>query len=275
VKLLFVLTGLLLFASRAAHLSAQRADSLGSVRIAVIEAVQDGTPPTLQLELASLRDYGCSNFRINASPHQQGDTLSLVLRGLLREDLCDDAVGPAHAYVPVRLAPGKYILEIRNAVVTDRYRLEISTAHAQLRPIGVAAQVTRIDSTVLWRRPVRSFAFYCGSDFAAKLCVDLRDWIERQPGVHPLTFRRGGRNPYAFAGVTDYVDQRYYWYERDATITTLRACIADIARRVKATVGVTIRIATATNGEFQAFSYRSFHEAHTPLPERVTGSSDC
>jgi hypothetical protein len=166
-------------------------------------------------------------------------------------------------------------LEIRNAAATDRYWLEISGERAQLRSTGVATQVTRVDSTLLWRRPVRSFAFYCGTNLAVKLCADLRNWIERLPGVHPLTFPVGGRNPYALAGATDYIDQRFYWYEHDAAIAKLGACIADIARRVKPTVGATLSIATAAKGGFRAFSYRSFHEVHEPLPDRITGSSDC
>jgi hypothetical protein len=122
---------------------------------------------------------------------------------------------------------------------------------------------------------VRSFALYCGTNLAARLCADLRGWIERQPGVHPLTFPLPGRNPYARAGATSDIDQRYYWYEHDAAIVKLRACMEDIARRVKPTVGATIEIATSASGVFLALSYRMLHEAHAPIPERITGSSDC
>lgn len=245
----------------------------GPIKVAVSEPVMLGARPRMFLELETANHYSCSNLEIDARLQRSNDTISVTLHGLVPDNLCSPAFGPAHKVIPLGLSPGTYLLMISYENQMDRLQLFVSSTRLDLHSLG-PTRFMQPDTASFWRPHPRSFLLSCGTPNVPELCADLAGWLERQSGIIrkplPSTARIGfGR----YAG-TWHSDYRLYEYD-DEALERVRRCIGHVAAAVAEAVGVSINLQTAAGEIIKAWSKRANHEKHIDTPRRVIDGVSC
>jgi hypothetical protein len=256
---------------------ARRSDvTLGPLRLKVVEEVSQGRVPPIEIRLRTLKEYGCSNLRIQGSVERHADTVVVRANGLVRERICDDAVGPATFAASIDLRDGRYLLSVNSEKHTDLFRLVVSKERLQLQQVSQTAQATTADTTSFWRAPKNSFVLYCGTyQHGPEVCHGIATWIEAQPGVPEFSFPQGGRLPYLMHMGTWYEEQHYYTYDSPNVLPKIRSCFRSINARVKEAVGINIAFQTQRGDILWATSARSKGDAHIDPPTRVIDAKGC
>ena len=246
----------------------------GWMRLSVAEPLGAGLQPRFTLTLATVGEYGCSNYTIALRQHRIADTVVVTLSGLVPDWLCDNSFGPAHGRATLSLRAGKYTLLILRGERADRVELLVTETHLALRPIGKLAFVQ--PDTSLFRRPAaRSFFVSCGTPNVPELCDDLGGWLARQRGIVRQPLAADERIAFSRQGGYWQNDYRLFRYSDDGVLDSVRRCIRQLADTLKEAVGAGVTVQTAEGEVMRAWSQRALHERHIAVPHKISGSSGC
>jgi hypothetical protein len=244
------------------------------LRLSVSEPITMGEPRRIMLELATEKEFGCSDIPLEANLARRRDTLRISVFGVRRGPwVCDNEVGPARYYGRVDVKPGAYIVEVRQGRQVSRMSMQVASTSLQLAAIG-KSRVTP-DTTMFLRAPTRGMSVVCSGNKSWALCDDVRDWVARQPGIHPFSFPASGRTPFWGDSAGIYSTSRYYTYDDDSTLVTIRNCMREVERRLSNAVGAMIDIETSSGEFMHAWSTRALNERHIDTPLRATGEPPC
>jgi hypothetical protein len=200
-----------------------------------LPALEDGNPapPELFLAVRTEEEYGCVNYPIVYDLRLDERVLDLEIEGTGPIDLCLTAFGPASARVPLEALMGTYTLRLAHLDRTDFYRLTIRPDRVELVPLEV--EVSRAEEELVWRFPVRSFAYSCGT-FTGEgfLCEDFEAQLREAIPLTPIAVPDSGRWPYPLASAGYYNDTpaRFYTYEREEDFQQAGALLAAYSRDV-------------------------------------------
>lgn len=247
----------------------------GQIQLHVEERAREGFRPRLAMSFVTVGDYPCSNYTIDARRRRKADTIAITIVGLaLNGGLCAKEVGPAHGNVPLALGPGSYRVAISRGPATDWMDLRVTKTQLILRPVG-APTFTQPDTTVFTRPAARSFLVSCEKRNAPELCADFGDWLARRRGIIRQPLAAGDRigfPPYRGDWNNGY---QLFEYADDRTLEPVKRCMLHLADTIEQAVGVSVIIQTADGQVFRAWSRRSFHEPHIPVPRKISGSGWC
>jgi hypothetical protein len=246
----------------------------GPLRILIEEPVVERSTPNIGIRIGTVGVYGCSDLTIATRQRFAKDTIGITILALNRADICSPAVGPAHAYVPLTLPQGDYVVAITRNRSTDLLRLRVSATRLALSAIGALAFV-QPDTTILLRPAERSFLVSCGTPDVPSLCADIREWIARQPGIHHHPLAATDRSGFPRYGGYWHNDYQLFEYEREAVLNPLIRCMRQLADTLAQTVGAGIVLQTTNGQVLRAWSGRANHERHIPVPLRISGSAGC
>jgi hypothetical protein len=116
--------------------------------------------PTVSIGLATERVYPSISDYIEAQTGVDGRTITIWTVRVVEPPLGLGAIGPATYNVTVPATEGEYTLRvIRRGRETDEYKLVVTTAALELRPIRT--RFTRPSPVRAWRYPRRSFMVGC------------------------------------------------------------------------------------------------------------------
>lgn len=243
--------------------------AVGRVRMEVAEAVWR-SPPALGITMSTVREFGCLGYAIEHDFRRDGSTLTLELTGVHNpSEVCPAAIGPARLNRNLRVEPGRYTLVVRSGTLEDRFALEVTPAFTRLAAER-APRFVQADERVRWRFPPGSFALSCTNVQVAKpVCDDLEGWLARQPGIRRLSFGEGA-NPYRPERAPRPDEQASFWRYEGAALGRVRRCLSVVEGEIREAVGVSLRVDTWDGQRITAWSTRSYHEPHIPMPARVT-----
>jgi hypothetical protein len=246
----------------------------GTILLSVDEPVREGERPSIELTLATLEEYPCSNFSIATSQRRRADTVNVTIVGLVPEQLCDDAFGPAHARLPLRLSPARYTLTISRGNEIDRLQLDVTASSLIVRPRGRLAFI-RPDTSVFLRPAARSFLVSCGTPNIQELCDDLATWLASQPGIVRRQLAANDSIGFPRYGGYWHTDYQLYEYANYEALEPVRRCMRYVADTLAESVGAGITLQTANGEVMWAWSRRALHEPHIPVARKVSGTRGC
>ena len=254
--------------------SAAQQDPLqGPITLAVMESLVEQHPPEMLLQLMTVGVYGCL-LTIGTHKEIANTSIAITIDSIARQDICATAIGPASAYVPLALPPGIYHIRIARKQTVDDLQLRVTTTQLIVRPIG-QLRFVRPDTTTFLRPAARTFLFSCGTPNIPELCQDLSNWIGHQPGIEHLPLASTDRIAFPRYSAYGYNDHQLFRFASRKALQRLIRCIRHVADTLSTTVGAGIVLRTSDGDMFQAASNRSLEELHSPVPRKVSGSSDC
>lgn len=215
----------------------------GGVELEVRERVRPrGRPPTLELAVATVHEYGCAGHRVETELSRGGDSLRLELLGVSTGGgLCAPMMAPAEGAVELDLTPGRYALTVALEGAEDRYRLVLTEAAVRLHPLR--STFSSADTRLRLRRPRRSFALYCGTTAErAPLCGRLRSWVASREGVTVHEFRPDGVVPYRRGTGFRHDEQAHFRYRVAAALEPVRSCLARLDAALRGLSGTRVAV---------------------------------
>lgn len=128
----------------------QMGSDLDEIRVAVDRPVARPASPG-SLLIQTVREYGCSGFRIRSSYRQHGDTLRLTLMGIEAPfgDGCPTMIAPAATGVPLPTEPGVYTLIVEHGTRRSVFRLTILAEYVEIR---LLSRTSTAADTLIFRR---------------------------------------------------------------------------------------------------------------------------
>ncbi len=171
----------------------------GNINFGVQEVYPDFnsvTPPSITLMMRTERTYGCGGYSIKSDARQAGNEILVKMKGILPpQGPCPAVIMPANAHFPLRLSPGTYALHLSYRLATDSYILEITDSLIRVRP--QSTHFTRALTTLLWRFPPRTFAYYYNQvDSLAALSQKFLELLQKQVVLEEFQFPDSGAVPY-------------------------------------------------------------------------------
>lgn len=233
--------------------------------------------PAMVLGIETVQQYGCLGFRIRYSFVRRVDTLRVVLGAIERpKDLCALMLGPATMGQVLALPSGHYVLLIQGGKVSDQLELVITDSSSNL--VSKRTTFVAADERFWWRYPRNSLALFCENSLgvAKSLCADVHGWLTTQPGIVQLYFPPKGVNPYRpDSSLSGDQMLSVFRYRDPGALAVVRHCFSEIEVEIRETVGVALTIRTWTGDQITAWSRKSYHEPHIPVPARVTPGPAC
>jgi hypothetical protein len=179
-------------------------DAIGDLVVSVREvhprnAVRE---PTVSLGLATERIYGSISAHIEAQTGIDGRTITIWTHRVVEPPLGLTQVGPATYYVTIPATDGEYTLRVlRRGRETDEYKLVMTTAALELRPIRT--RFTRASPVRAWRYPRRSFVVACVikaflSTGSLERCDEFRASLLAALSLERIEFGENGELPYYY-----------------------------------------------------------------------------
>jgi hypothetical protein len=232
----------------------------GRVKISVFEGyLQYGQPgePIMFLFLQTERSYGCFNFSILADVDVQPGVITVRLKGIFEPEICLTALGPATCTKPLALSPGTYQLVVLNGSAYDKHTLELTATSIRLRSGGSLVSV--VSSPLVWRIPVRSFAYVCGTTVeTAWMCQSFRDSLLKIPFIGEFTFPDSGKIPYPTSadGYWHTEPAKYFLYAAEADYDSAGAMLKRYTRQVIGnTQGIGLSLVNWRNISFMSWVF--------------------
>jgi hypothetical protein len=247
----------------------------GRIKLAVEEPAWEGRRPQIAVNLVTVGVYPCSSFMIAIRQRRTADTIALRILGLDPiSSMCTKEIGPAFVRVPLTLSPGTYRLAITRGETTDRFDLSVTTTRLSLRVIGTPRFV-QPDTSVYLRPIARTFLVSCGTPNVPELCADFFNWLAKQPGIVRRPLSADDKIGFGRHGGYRHDSYQLFEYADDGAISPVRQCMRHLADTLAQAVGAGVRVQTADGQVFRAWSGRSLHEAHIPVPRKISGTRGC
>lgn len=249
--------GLLTRARHAVRLARLAAlDTLGAVRVDVGTSFAiDGAPMGVSLTLTTVREYGCLGYAVMGEWTRRGDTLALILDGVLPpRGVCPTAMGPATRTWPLTVERGRHPVLITYRAARVLLELDRSDSLVQLRARSADPIVAAVDERAHWLLTEGGFVLACGpARSPARLCEALHDWVAGVPGVArrapvgAVTYPAWPREFNDAANVT-----AAYRVSDDDVMRVVMDCLASLRRFFADTRGTTLRVQTWRGEEVAA-----------------------
>lgn len=103
----------------------------------------DDDTGTMQLELITVKKYGCQSCRVISDLQFRADTVVIQLYGVHIPENCNNVVGPAHGLYYLDLDEGHHSILFQHGQQSDVYDLDISS-----RTIKITSDVTHVTRPV-------------------------------------------------------------------------------------------------------------------------------
>jgi hypothetical protein len=232
----------------------------GRVKISVFEGYPlSGQPgePMMLLSLQTERIYGCFNFSILADLDVQPGVITVRLKGIFEPEICLTALGPATCTKTLPLSPGTYKLVVINGSAYDNHTLEVTATSIRLR--SGSSLVSVVSSPLVWRIPVRSFAYACGTTVqTAWMCQSFKDSLLKIPFIGEFTFPDSGKIPYPTAadGYWHNEPAKYFLYATEADYDSAGAMLKRYTQQVIGnTQGIGLYLVNWRNTSFMSWVF--------------------
>jgi hypothetical protein len=178
-------------------------EAVGDLVVSASEVYPRNAPgePTVSLRLATERVYPSISDYIEAQTGIDGRTITIRTGRVVEPALGLAAVGPATYYVTIPATEGEYTLRVLRRRQTDEYRLVVTTAALELRPIRTG--FTRAWPVRAWRYPRRSFVVACVikaflSTGSLERCDEFRAALLAALPLERIEFGEAGELPYYY-----------------------------------------------------------------------------
>jgi hypothetical protein len=196
--------------------------------------------PTVILRLATERIYPSISDYIEAQTGIDGRRITIWTDRVVEPPLQLGAVGPATYKVTIPATEGEYILRVVRRRETDEYRLFVTTAALELRPIRT--RFTRPSPRRAWRYPRRSFVIGCvikafGSTGSLERCDEFRAALLAAVPLERIEFGEAGEIPYLTSQSLPGYELRaeYYRYASEDEFARVGAVIRTFGERYPGT----------------------------------------
>jgi hypothetical protein len=209
-----------------------------------VSVPEDGNPaaPELFLFVRTEEGYGCAgDYPIVYGLRVRERVLDLEIEGLgprAPAAVCALAPGPVTARITLDSLDGTYTLRLAHLGGTDSYRLTIRSDRVELvslERVPPEVEVSRAEEALVWRFPVRSFAYSCGA-FAGQgfLCEGFERMLHGSLTLATIAVPDSGYWPYPTSSQGPSYDTpaQFYSYEREEDFQQAGALLAAYSRDV-------------------------------------------
>jgi hypothetical protein len=246
----------------------------GAIRLSVSEPLGARKVSRVTVTLATVGEYRCANYNIVTRQSRIADTVVIALLRVSSDGWCTTAFGPAGGRIALPLGVGAHTLLLQRGETMDRVAVIVTPMRLMLRPVGTLAFI-QLDTTVFRRPAARSFLVSCGTADVPELCEDFGRWLARQPGIVRRPLAPGERIAFSRQGGYWHNDYQLFGYTFNGALSSVRRCMRQMADTLRETVGAGVTLQTAEGEVLHAWSQRSNHEPHIPIPHKVSGSPGC
>jgi hypothetical protein len=179
-------------------------EAVGDLVVSAREVHPRNAPgePTVSLRLATERIYPSISDYIEAWTGIDGRRITILAHRVVEPPLGLGMIGPATYSVTIPATEGEYTLRVgRSRLQVDEYRLVVTTAALELRPIRT--RFTRPSPVRAWRYPRRSFVVACviksfGSTGSLERCDEFRASLLAAVPLERIEFGKDGELPYFY-----------------------------------------------------------------------------
>jgi hypothetical protein len=213
-------------------------EAIGDLVVSAREVHPRNVPgePTVSLRLATERIYASISDYIEAETGVDGRTITIWTHRIVEPPVQLDAIGPATYSVRVPTTEGEYTLRVVHRRQADEYRLVVTTAALELRPIRT--RFTRASPVLAWRYPRRSFMVACVieaflSTGSLERCDEFRASLLAAVPLERIEFGEAGEIPYLTSQSSPGYELRaeYYRYAAEDAFAQVGAVIRAFGER--------------------------------------------
>ena len=170
--------------------------------------------PRIILSMVTEKTYPCCNWSIRYKTAVRNNQISIDVSGIYAPEVCATAIGPAASRSFLDVSTGEYSIYFSYRDDTDRYSLNITDSSIEITEH--TSRFTRPDFELLWRYPLSSFAYLCGTTTEASwICEDFMDTLLGEVDLEEFQFPDSGEIPYPCSSAGHHYDTpaRYFFYQ--------------------------------------------------------------
>jgi hypothetical protein len=207
-------------------------EAVGDLVVSAREVYPRNEPgePTVSLRLATERIYPSISDYIEAQTDIDGRRITIRTHRVVEPPGGLTAIGPATYSVTIPATEGEYTLRVVRRREADEYRLVVTTAALELRPIRT--RFTRPSPVRAWRYPHRSFVVGCVikaflSAGSLERCDEFRASLLAAVPLERIKFGEDGEIPYLTSQSSPGYELRaeYYRYATEDDFARVGAVI--------------------------------------------------
>lgn len=185
-------------------------------------STEEPSNPSIMLSMRTSESYPCINYQIVSNVSVHNSEITMIISGVLINDFCLDAIGPATKRHFLDLENGNYKLKIVHNKKSAEYAVSITTEAIEIEEVINNSNGNNIhfstNHRVYYRYPENSFAFIGGTNTTNTIIYEnLLDSLKTKFQISEFSFPKDGNIPYPNSAQGHYVDYPsvYFKYQTD------------------------------------------------------------